>query len=167
MADLKGRGMKALIVDLRGNSGGLLTGAVALSERFLPKGSKIVSVNSKIDVQKKEYLVESESPKYDMPMVVLVNQASASASEIFSAAMQDHGRGVIVGMKTFGKASVQSVVPLDERSALRLTTARYLSPKGRRIDAVGLMPDHVVPDEAGGQNQLQIKKAIDLLKQYY
>lgn len=169
LADLEKQGIEALIIDLRNDGGGLMTQAVAMAERFLPAGAKIVSVNSKIEVQRKEHVASGSVRVYDYPMVILVNQFSASASEIFSAAMQDHKRATLVGVKTFGKASVQSVVPLDERSAMKLTTARYLSPNGRQIDGVGLDPDLVVedgtPDNPQAQNQ--IKAAIALLKDYY
>jgi carboxyl-terminal processing protease len=163
------KGMKALIIDLRGNDGGILPSAVGLAERFLPKGDKIVSVESKVPEQQKEYFSSGEKTlpvKY--PLVVLVNDKSASASEIFSAAMQDHKRGAIVGIKTFGKASVQSVIPLDDKTAMKLTTARYLSPNGRKIDGVGIMPDYVVqngPQGSAGEEQ-QIRKALELLKEY-
>lgn len=169
LADLEKQGIEALIIDLRNDGGGLMTQAVAMAERFLPAGAKIVSVNSKIDVQRKEHIASGSVRVYDYPMVILVNQFSASASEIFSAAMQDHKRATLVGVKTFGKASVQSVVPLDERSAMKLTTARYLSPNGRQIDGIGLDPDVVVEDGTSDnpQAQNQIKAAIAILKDYF
>jgi len=169
LSDLEKQGIEALIIDLRNDGGGLMTQAVAMAERFLPAGAKIVSVNSKIDVQRKEHVASGSVRVYDYPMVILVNQFSASASEIFSAAMQDHKRATLVGVKTFGKASVQSVVPLDERSAMKLTTARYLSPNGRQIDGIGLDPDVVVEDGTSDnpQAQNQIKAAIAILKDYF
>lgn len=167
--ELLGMGMQALIIDLRGNQGGLMTQAVALSDHFLPEGMPVVEVRSKIDVQQQLYKASGGVKKYDFPLVILVNQASASASEIFSACMQDHGRATLVGMKTFGKASVQSVIPLDEKSAMKLTTARYYSPKGRMIDSQGITPDIVVEQgtEDNPQEQLQIKAAIKILEKYY
>ncbi|MBU3760082.1 MAG: peptidase S41, partial [Candidatus Omnitrophica bacterium] len=169
LQDLEKQGVKALILDLRNDAGGLMTQAVAMAERFLPAGAKIVSVSSKIDVQSKEHVATGSVRVYDYPVVILVNQFSASASEIFSAAMQDNKRATIVGVKTFGKASVQSVIPLDESSAMKITTARYVSPKGRHIDGVGLVPDVVVedgaPDNPAAQNQ--IKAAIAILKDFY
>lgn len=169
LLDLEKQGIEALIIDLRNDGGGLMTQAVAMAERFLPAGAKIVSVNSKIDVQRKEHVATGSVRVYSYPMVILVNQFSASASEIFSAAMQDNKRATLVGVKTFGKASVQSVVPLDEYSAMKLTTARYISPNGRHIDGVGLEPDLIVEDGTpeNPQAQNQIKAAIAILKNYY
>lgn len=168
LGDLKKKGMKALVIDLRNNDGGLLAQAVALSERFLPKGKKVVSVQSKIKEQRKEYFV-SEKGKYgNIDLVILVNEKSASASEVFSGAMQDHRRAMIVGVKTYGKGSVQSVIPLDDVSAMKLTTARYLTPSGRVIDMIGLTPDRVVangPEGTPGTDR-QILEAIAILKQY-
>ncbi len=169
LLDLESQGARAFIIDLRNDGGGLFNQAVALAERFLPAGSKIVSVTSKIEVQRKDYFTAGSVRVWDYPMVILVNQFSASASEVFSAAMQDNKRATLVGVKTFGKASVQSVVPLDEVSALKLTTARYVSPTGRMIDGQGLEPDIYVedgtPDNPQAQNQ--IKAAITILRDYY
>lgn len=168
LKDLKKKGMKALILDLRNNDGGLLTQAVALAERFLPKGKKVVAVQSKIEEQRKEYFV-SETGKYTkIELVILVNEKSASASEVFSGAMQDHRRATLVGTKTFGKGSVQSVIPLDEASGMKLTTARYTTPSGRVIDMIGLMPERVVvngSEDASGTD-LQMLEAIAVFKKY-
>ena len=168
LMDLKKSGMKALIIDLRNNDGGLLTQAVALAERFLPKGKKIVSVKSKISEQSKEYFV-SENGKYlDTELVILVNEKSASASEVFSGAMQDHHRATLVGVKTHGTCSVQSVIPFDDVSAMKLTTARYTTPLGRTIDMIGLTPDREIangPEGTPGADR-QIMEAIAVLSQY-
>lgn len=166
--ELTAKGMKALVVDLRDNDGGLLTVAVEVAERFLGEGKKIVEVKSRIPEQRKEYFSSGKSTLPPLPLVVLVNGNSASASEIFSAAMQDHKRATVVGTVTFGKASVQSVVPLDERSAMKLTTARYLSPLGRAIDGVGITPDEVVANEPSGAAgaDRQTLRALELLKDY-
>jgi carboxyl-terminal processing protease len=166
--DLKKKGMKALVIDLRNNDGGLLTQAVALAERFLPKGKKIVSVQSKIEEQRKEYFVSEKGKYLNVDLVILVNEKSASASEVFSGAMQDHRRATVVGVKTYGKGSVQSVIPLDDVSAMKLTTARYLTPSGRIIDMIGLTPDRVIangPEGTPGADR-QILEAISILKQY-
>ena len=168
LEDLKKQGMKALIIDLRNNDGGLLTQAVALSERFLPKGKKIVSVQSKIAEQRKEYFVSEKGKYVNTDLVILVNERSASASEVFSGAMQDYHRATLVGVKTFGKGSVQSVIPLDDVSAMKLTTARYATPLGRVIDMIGLTPDRVIangPEGTPGSDR-QVMEAIAVLKQY-
>ncbi len=168
LEDLEKKGMKALIMDLRNNDGGLLTQAVALSERFLKKGEKIVSVQSKISEQRKDYVVPKKGKYTGLKLVILVNEKSASASEVFSGAMQDHRRATIVGVQTFGKGSVQSVIPLDDVSGMKLTTARYATPSGRIIDMIGLTPDHVIVNGAEGTPgaDRQIMEAIAILKQY-
>ncbi len=166
--NLMQQGMQALILDLRQNDGGLLDEAVELSERFLPADAKIVSVDSKIEEQRKEYNSTGAHTIPRFPMLILVNENSASASEIFSAAMQDHERARIIGNQTFGKASVQSVIPLDDQSAMKLTTARYLSPAGRDLNAVGIEPDMVVENgpEGSPNADRQIVKALELFKEY-
>lgn len=166
--DLKKKGMKALIIDLRDNDGGLMTQAVALAELFLPKGKKIVSVQSKIAEQRKEYVSSKDQGYFDMPLVVLVNERTASASEVFSGALQDYRRATIVGAKTFGKGSVQSVIPLDDVSGMKLTTARYLTPEGRILDGVGLVPDQVVDKGAEGSQETdpQTAAAIAVLGKF-
>ena len=168
LEDLKKEGMKALIIDLRNNDGGLLTQAVALAERFLPKGTKIVSVRSKIPEQRKEYFVSAKGKYLDLPLVILVNEKTASASEVFSGAMQDHRRATLVGVQTFGKGSVQSVIPLDDKSAMKLTTAKYATPSGRIIDMIGLTPDRVIangPEGSPGSDK-QMQEAMSVLKEY-
>lgn len=166
--ELKKKGMKALIIDLRNNDGGLMPQAVSLSERFLPKGKKVVSIQSKIAEQRKEYSVAQNMGFKDLPLVVLVNEKSASASEIFSGAMQDYRRATVIGVKTYGKGSVQSVIPLDDVSAMKLTTARYVTPSGRIIDGIGLTPDIVVQNGTDGApgSDRQILEAVAFLKKY-
>lgn len=162
------KGAKAFIIDLRNNEGGLMSVAIQVAERFLSKDTPIVSVDSKIDVQKQKHVSSGEKKLGDFPLILLVNERSASASEIFSAAIQDNRKGTIVGKKTFGKASVQSVIPLDEQTAMKLTTARYLSPSGRVIDGVGIEPDVVVEYQTAGSKSSdeQIEKALELFKEY-
>jgi carboxyl-terminal processing protease len=143
-------GIKGLVLDLRNNPGGLLTQAVRVSDLFLDSGL-IVYTEGRIESQKQKYFAQKEGTWTDFPMVVLVNGGSASASEIVAGALQDHKRAVVLGTKTFGKGSVQTILPLDDNSALRLTTARYYTPNGRSIQALGIVPDIVVdsvPQEA-------------------
>ena len=141
---LKKEGMDSLILDVRNNPGGLLDVAVAVAEKFLPKDSLIVSTKSRVAGQNVEFKSKSILPYTDFPMVVLVNEGSASASEIVAGAIQDDKRGITIGTKTFGKGSVQTVMPLKDGSALRLTTASYLTPSGRSIRGEGIIPDVVV-----------------------
>jgi len=126
MAAEKG-GINGLVLDLRNNPGGLLTQAVRVSDIFLDSGM-IVYTEGRIDSQKQKYFAQKDGTWLDFPMVVLVNGGSASASEIVAGALQDHKRAVVLGTKTFGKGSVQTILPLDDNSALRLTTARYFTP---------------------------------------
>ena len=136
-------GMKGLVLDLRNNPGGLLTQAVRVTDLFLDSGL-IVYTEGRIEAQKQKYFAQKQGTWTDFPIVVLVNGGSASASEIVAGALQDHRRAVVLGTKTFGKGSVQTILPLDDNSALRLTTARYFTPLGRSIQATGIVPDIVV-----------------------
>ncbi len=158
-------GLKALIIDLRDNGGGLLEQAVDLSGLFLVKGQKVVSVKSKIKEQQKDHFTSGKYKTRKEPMVILVNGKSASASEIFSACMQDSRRATIIGTQTFGKASVQSVVPLDDKTAMKFTTARYLSPLGRMIDGVGIKPDQVIDKKDSDTLDMQVVQALSLLSE--
>jgi carboxyl-terminal processing protease len=133
-------GLKGLVLDLRNNPGGLLTQAVRVSDLFLDTGL-IVYTEGRIESQKQKYFAQKNGSWMDFPIVVLVNGGSASASEIVAGALQDHKRAIVLGSKTFGKGSVQTILPLDDSSALRLTTARYFTPKGRSIQASGIVPD--------------------------
>ncbi|MDD5595330.1 MAG: S41 family peptidase [Candidatus Omnitrophica bacterium] len=142
--NLKKKGMVAFILDLRNNPGGLLDNAVKVAENFVEKGKMIVYTKGKDASQNLELLSHAEHPDLDSPMVVLVNEGSASGSEIVAAALQDYKRAIIVGMKSFGKGSVQTVIPLGDGSALRLTTSKYFTPLGRVIHEKGVIPDIVV-----------------------
>jgi len=135
--------MNSLILDLRNNPGGLLNSAVDVSGQFLPSGKLVVYIKGKKG-ERQEYRSNETKSNYTLPMVVLVNQGSASASEIVAGALKDWNRAVIIGTQTFGKGSVQSVVPLSDGSALRLTTARYYTPKEISIQSTGITPDIVV-----------------------
>ncbi len=136
-------GLKGLILDLRNNPGGLLNQAVHMSDVFISSGL-IVYTNGRLSSQKMEFVAKDDGTEPDYPVVVLVNAGSASASEIVAGALQDTGRGVIVGTKTFGKGSVQTILPLEDGSGIRITTARYYTPSGRSIQAEGILPDITV-----------------------
>lgn len=155
--------LKGLVLDLRNDPGGLLDGAVAVSAAFLNKDALVVYTEGRNEESKMrltaspEYYLRSNKGDYiqaipasikNVPLVVLVNGGSASASEIVSGALQDHKRAVIMGTQTFGKGSVQTVLPLGNNTAIKLTTARYYTPNGRSIQAKGIVPDIVVEDPA-------------------
>jgi carboxyl-terminal processing protease len=137
-------GMSALVLDLRNDPGGLLNQAVQVSDLFLDKGQLIVYTEGRIKNQDLRFSAEHGAQIPKVPMVVLVNGGSASASEIVAGAMQDWKRALVLGTKTFGKGSVQTVIPLSDGSGLRLTTAKYYTPKGRSIHGTGIVPDIIV-----------------------
>lgn len=135
--------LEGLVLDLRLNPGGLLNEAVKVSDLFLDAGL-IVYTEGRVENQKQRFLAQNDGDEGDRAMVVLIDEGSASASEIVAGALQDHKRAVIVGTQSFGKGSVQTILPLDRDSALRLTTAKYYTPSGRSIQATGIEPDVVV-----------------------
>ena len=137
---LKEQKAQSYILDLRNNPGGLLSSAVEVSEQFLESGKLVVYIQGR-DQKKDEYMAGNKTPITDSLMIVLVNAGSASASEIVAGALQDWGRAVVLGTTTFGKGSVQTILPLSDGSGLRLTTARYYTPKGRSIQNTGIAPD--------------------------
>lgn len=139
-------GLKGLVLDLRNNPGGLLDQAVKVSDDFLESGL-IVYTDGRIEGQKMTFSAKKEGTRPNYPIVVLVNAGSASASEIVAGALQDHERALILGTQTFGKGSVQTIYPLEDGSALRLTTARYYTPSGRSIQAKGITPDIILETE--------------------
>jgi carboxyl-terminal processing protease len=141
---LKAQGMQALVLDLRWNPGGLLDQAVEVCQKFLPRGQLVVSTEGRKDVQKFDSHGHGDELS-NMPMVVLVNLGSASASEIVAGCLQDLHRAIILGETTFGKGSVQSIIPLDDGAALRLTTAKYYTPSHKVIHEVGITPNVPVP----------------------
>lgn len=136
--------INGLILDLRNNPGGLLDQAVSVTDIFLD-GGLVVYTKGRIMEQNMTFQAHSNGGKNLFPLVILVNEGSASASEIVTGAIQDHKRGIIVGAKTFGKGSVQTILPLPEGAGLRMTTARYYTPNGRSIQATGITPDVEVP----------------------
>lgn len=140
---LRDQKMQALVLDLRNNPGGLLTSAIEVSEQFVGLNRLIVYIKTR-EGRKDDYISHIKDVPDDYPIIVLVNEGSASASEIVAGALQDWGRAVLVGVQTFGKGSVQTILPLGDGSGLRLTTAKYFTPKGRSIHGVGITPDIVV-----------------------
>jgi len=173
-------GMKALILDLRNNPGGLLTAAVEVSEKFIDDGKLVVYTEGRVRNQNMRFSAHAKRGYSQMPMVVLVNGGSASASEIVAGALQDWGRATIVGTQTFGKGSVQTIIPLSDGSGLRLTTAKYFTPKGRSIHGKGITPDVIVevPKEPAPKERplpsadpledmkkdVQLQKALEVIK---
>ncbi|MGJ7915177.1 S41 family peptidase [Massilia sp. LXY-6] len=169
-------GLKGLVLDLRNDPGGLLQGAIGTAAAFLPAGAEIVWTNGQLEESKAHFygrpehymLGRSDDPLKDLPdlfktipMVVLVNTGSASASEIVAGALQDYKRAAIVGSPTFGKGSVQTIRPMANETAVKLTTARYYTPSGRSIQARGVVPDFPVDENADGDgmNALRMREA--------
>ncbi|MBK8576415.1 MAG: S41 family peptidase [Elusimicrobia bacterium] len=162
LKELKEKGMASLVLDLRNDPGGLLTSAVDVTKLFVGD-SKIVVYTQGRAQPRQDFFADSHAPFSDIPMAVLVNGGSASASEIVTGALQDHKRAVIIGSETFGKGSVQSVIPLDDGSALRLTVAKYYTPNGRSIHrdektkVGGITPDIVIPVSKETESKLYIQ----------
>jgi carboxyl-terminal processing protease len=144
LTELEKGGMNSLILDLRNNPGGLLNSAVDVSDKFLEADKMIVTTKGRTENQVIEFKSHSKNTYRTYPLVLLVNGGSASASEIVAGAIQDNNRGLAIGVKTFGKGSVQTVVPLPDGSALRITTAKYFTPSGRTIANNGIIPDILV-----------------------
>jgi carboxyl-terminal processing protease len=166
LKDKNGGRLKGLVLDLRNNPGGVLTGAVGVSDAFLDKGL-IVYTEGRV----KDSVLRYSATKGDVldgaPMVALINGGSASASEIVAGALQDHNRAIIMGTKSFGKGSVQTILPLKEKSALKLTTARYYTPSGNSIQAEGIEPDIVLKNlklAATEDSQFKPLKEADLTR---
>ncbi|MFT5425568.1 MAG: carboxyl-terminal processing protease [Gammaproteobacteria bacterium] len=135
--------LKGVVLDLRNNPGGILNAAIGVTDMFINKGL-IVYTEGRIKDSKLKFNAKPNAKLPDVPLIVLVNAGSASASEIVAGALQDHGRGIIMGEKTFGKGSVQTVLPMNNNAALKLTTARYYTPNGRSIQASGVVPDIII-----------------------
>ena len=158
--DLKNQGMKALVLDLRNNPGGLLTTCVEIAKKLVPKG-EIVSIVDK-QGNKETYSSSLEAPEY--PLVVLINKNSASASEILSGAIQDTKAGTIIGNTSYGKGSVQTILPMFEDDAVKLTIAKYYTPSGRSIDGTGITPDIEINLDENATLDTQLDKALEILK---
>jgi carboxyl-terminal processing protease len=175
-------GAKSLVLDLRNNPGGLLTAAVEVSEKFVEDGKLVVYTEGRVRNQNMRFTAHAKKQFPKIPMVILVNQGSASASEIVAGALQDWGRAMVVGTQSFGKGSVQTIIPLSDGSGLRLTTAKYFTPKGRSIHGKGITPDIIVElpkDKEPGpkdrplpsadplddlKKDVQLQRALDVLK---
>jgi carboxyl-terminal processing protease len=172
--DEKGGSLKGLVLDLRNDPGGLLHGAIGVASAFLPQGSVVVTTDGRVEDAKRKYTASTEdylrgqredfikklpAGARDVPMIVLVNAGSASASEIVAGALQDHKRAIVMGTQTFGKGSVQTVLPLSTKTAIKLTTARYYTPNGRSIQAKGITPDIIVEENANGGSRERVREA--------
>lgn len=140
----KGKQLAGLVLDLRNDPGGLLDQAVKVSDHFVESGKIIVYTEGRDKESRMQFTSSNRTKEPDYPVVVLINSGSASASEIVAGALQDHKRAIVMGTQSFGKGSVQTIIPLSDDSGLRLTTARYYTPKGRSIQAKGITPDIVV-----------------------
>ncbi|HEY0455488.1 MAG TPA: S41 family peptidase [Verrucomicrobiae bacterium] len=160
---LEAKNVEALVMDLRGNPGGLLDQAVKVCEKFLPRGQLVVSTEGRDAKQKSEYRATGREKHGNLPMVILVNNGSASASEIVAGCLQDTTalgltKAIIVGEQTFGKGSVQSILPLQDGSALRLTTAKYYTPSHKVIHEKGITPDIVVAMSDEEERDVYLKR---------
>ncbi len=186
IASLKAKGMTALIIDLRSNPGGLLDSAVDVSSRFIEDGELIVYIEGRSVEQRQEFPSRSREKTLNLPIAILVNDTTASAAEIFAGCMQHYKRAALIGDRTFGKGSVQSIMPLSEHSAIRLTTAKYYTPGEKVIHEHGIDPDievkisqrqanelyyqslaypgEVLPDFDGALRDDQLERAIEILK---
>ncbi len=166
MTDLEKKGAKAFILDLRNNGGGYVTAAVQVSSKFLDEGVDIVSIKDRTGGKNRYKSTGSVHPDY--PLVLLVNDFSASASEITAGAIRDAKRGTLLGTKTFGKGSVQTIFPLDKGGAIKVTTAHYFTPRGRNINEKGLKPDIIVDmdeDMIGTDKDTQMDEAVKYLQE--
>ena len=141
--EAKGRPLKGIVVDMRNNPGGLLNQAMEVSDAFLKRGV-IVSTRGRSKSMESKSTAKDDGDEPTCPLVVLVNEGTASAAEIVSGALQDNGRALVLGTQTFGKGSVQTVIPLEDGAAMKLTTAKYYTPKGQSIQAEGITPDIIV-----------------------
>jgi carboxyl-terminal processing protease len=155
--------LKGIVLDLRNNPGGLLNQAVEVADEFMDRGL-IVSVRGKSGTQPSEYYATKDGKLQSYPLIVIVNKGSASASEVVAEALQDSKRAPILGTKTFGKGSVQTIIRLENGSGLKLTTAKFYAPSGRSINEVGVMPDIIV--ENNKDRDLQLERALEVIKAY-
>jgi carboxyl-terminal processing protease len=156
--NLKKQDATGLVLDLRYNPGGLLSTAVDISKLFLDSNKMIVFTKGRKPENRQEFHAGASAPYSDMPLIILINRYSASASEIVSGAIQDNKRGLIIGERSFGKASVQSIIPMSDKSALRLTIAKYYTPSGRSIQR------HIKEDTGGITPDIEVKVSLETEK---
>lgn len=168
MVRLNKEGLDALILDLRNNPGGLLDSAVKVADKFITKGKIIVSTKGRKPSQNLEFISASNPVIADLPLVALINEGSASGSEIVAACLQDYKSAIILGVKSFGKGSVQTVVPLSDGSAIRITTSKYFTPLGKQIHGEGVTPDIIVEEgriELAAKDEQSIEKTQYIFEQ--
>jgi carboxyl-terminal processing protease len=159
LSQLFDQGMESLILDLRDNPGGLLSSAIDVTQKFIPRKSLVVFTQGRHPDDRRTYEARGIHHYLDLPIAILVNDGSASASEIVAGALQDHQRAILIGERTFGKGSVQSILPLADESALRLTTAKYYTPSERVIHENGIEPDIVVPMSPENWRKILLKRS--------
>ena len=163
---LEGEGLKALIIDVRNNPGGLLNSAIDISSKFLDEGMTVVSTDSRTE-EKRIYKSVPFGKKYlDIPIIVLVNKGSASGSEILAAALRENNRAILLGETTFGKGSVQTILPLSDGSAMRLTTSKYYTPSDTSIHEKGIKPDIEISREVTEKVEEDVFKELDKKKEF-
>lgn len=163
LAARNGKDLRGLVLDLRNNPGGLLSEAIDVVDEFIDNGL-IVSVKGRAADQTREYYATKKGSFQTFPLVVIVNEGSASASEVVAEALQDSHRATILGTKTFGKGSVQTIIKLEDGSGLKLTTAKFYAPSGRSINEVGVTPDVTVEITEQDKSDKQLESAINILK---
>ncbi|MDD4182888.1 MAG: S41 family peptidase [Candidatus Omnitrophica bacterium] len=172
LTELNKKGLKAIVIDVRNNPGGLLESAIDVTSRFLETDKTVVSTRSRTEKENIYKSVALKEKYSDMPIVVLINKGSASASEILASALRDNKKAVIMGETSFGKGSVQTIIPLSDGSALRLTTSRYYTPSGVSIHEKGITPDIVIANDVGADEKedvfekLEKKPEFDYKKDY-
>ncbi len=162
LTDVQAQGARGIILDLRGNPGGYMNEAIKAADLFLRSGIIVTSKGRNSSVNQ-EYRADGKV-LCDLPLVILMDRGSASASEIFSGAMQDNARAVVVGEDSFGKSSIQKIFPLPDGSGIKLTIAKYMTPSGTNIDEEGIKPDVVVSNPALGDQDLQKEKALEIMR---
>jgi len=159
LADLRSKGAKSLVIDLRSNPGGYMEPAIRAADMFLRDGV-IVSSRGRVAGTTKEYTADGDV-QWDLPVTILVNRGTASSSEIFAAALRENERAVLVGETSFGKGSIQKIFRQDDGTGVRLTIARYYTPSGASIDDEGITPDILVSNPVIGEQDLQLEKAVE------